>query len=172
MWDLISLVDFQFDAWKEELWDKIDVDGLQLKLNDMMKKLTNPMLPQNKDMKSWKAFVSMGERCKQMNIILPLIAQLHSPFMMERHWKKLMKMTEKQIAYNSPKFCLNDLSELQLYKFSEDVGELVEGAAKQSKIEFKLNNIQKVWEVETFEFKEYKEIPVLGDIGETVENGE
>jgi len=137
-----------------------------------MKKLTNPMLPQNKDMKSWKAFVALGERCKQMNTILPLIEQLHSPFMLERHWKRLMKITEMQIAYSSPKFCLNDLIELQLYKFSEDVGELVEGAAKESKIEFKLNNIQKVWEVEVFDFNEYKEIPVLGDIGETVENGE
>ena len=77
MWDLISLVDYQFGSWKQELWDKIDVDGLQLKLTDMTKKLTNPMLPQNKDMKSWKAFVSLGERCKQMNTILPLINDLH-----------------------------------------------------------------------------------------------
>jgi hypothetical protein len=29
-----------------------------------------------------------------MNTILPLIAELHSKFMKERHWKKLMKITE------------------------------------------------------------------------------
>jgi hypothetical protein len=27
-WDLIGLVDFQFDAWKKTLWDAIDTDGL------------------------------------------------------------------------------------------------------------------------------------------------
>jgi hypothetical protein len=51
----------------------------------------------------------LNERVKNMNTILPLIAELHSKFMKERHWKKLMKITEQEIAYNSPKFCLEDL---------------------------------------------------------------
>jgi dynein heavy chain len=123
-------------------------------------------------MKSWKAFVALTDRVKNMNTILPLIAMLHSKFMKERHWKRLMKITGQQVAFNSPKFCLDDLIQLQLHKYAEEVTELVEGAAKEDKIEFKLNNIQKQWETETFEFKEYKEIPILGDIGETVEVGE
>jgi dynein heavy chain len=28
MWDLISLIDFQFETWKSTLWDKIDTDNL------------------------------------------------------------------------------------------------------------------------------------------------
>ena len=28
MWDLIALVDYQFNAWKSTLWDKIDTDTL------------------------------------------------------------------------------------------------------------------------------------------------
>lgn len=28
MWDLISLIDFQFDQWKETLWAKIKTDDL------------------------------------------------------------------------------------------------------------------------------------------------
>jgi len=63
-----------------------------------------------------------------MNTILPLISQLHSKFMMERHWKKLMKITQKEIAFKSPKFCLHDLIELQLFNFAEEVTELVDGA--------------------------------------------
>ena len=27
-WDLIALIDTQFDAWKKTLWDQIDTDGL------------------------------------------------------------------------------------------------------------------------------------------------
>jgi dynein heavy chain len=52
------------------------------------------------------------------------------------------------------------------------VTELVEGAQKEHKIEGKLNIIQAEWEGQVFEFKEYKEIPVLGEIGETIEIGE
>jgi dynein heavy chain len=47
-----------------------------------------------------------------MNTILPLISQLHSKFMQERHWKKLMKITGKSINFNSPNFCLEDLIKL------------------------------------------------------------
>jgi dynein heavy chain len=28
MWDLIALIDFQFETWKSTLWDKIDTDNL------------------------------------------------------------------------------------------------------------------------------------------------
>lgn len=66
--------------------------------------------------------------------------------MMERHWKKLMRTTNKEIAFSSPKFCLDDLIKLELHKFSEEVTELVDGAQKESKIEIKLNSIQGVWE--------------------------
>jgi len=63
-----------------------------------------------------------------MSTILPLIAQLHSKFMMPRHWSKLMKITQQEIAFQSPKFCLEDLIKLQLYKYAEEVTELVDGA--------------------------------------------
>jgi hypothetical protein len=35
MWDLVSLIDYQFEAWKSTLWDKIDTDALSLQLLDM-----------------------------------------------------------------------------------------------------------------------------------------
>lgn len=83
-----------------------------------------------------------------------------------------MKITQKEIAFKSPKFCLHDLIELQLFNFAEEVTELVDGAQKEDKIEKKLNNIQKVWETCVFEFKEYKEVPILGVMDEIIENQE
>lgn len=58
---------------------------------------------------------------------------------------------------------------LSLYKYSEEVTELVDGAQKEAKIETKLNVIQGVWEDQAFEFKDYKEVPILGDLGEIIE---
>ena len=65
----------------------------------MQSKQCNPQTPQNKDIKNWRAFVSLNERVKNMATMLPLISQLHSPFMMERHWKKLEKITKKVIEF-------------------------------------------------------------------------
>jgi len=116
-------------------------------IKEMQTKQCNPQSPLNKEIKNWKSFVALNERVKNMNTILPLISQLHSKFMMERHWKKLMGTTQQTIAFNSPKFCLDDLIKLELYRYSEEVSELVEGAQKEAKIETKLNTIQGCWEV-------------------------
>lgn len=93
MWDLIALVDLQFASWKKTLWDKIETDSLTQIIKDMQTKQTNPNQPQNKDIRSWKAFVALNERVKNMNAILPLISMLHSPYMMDRHWLKLQRIT-------------------------------------------------------------------------------
>lgn len=42
MWDLISLIDLQFNAWKRTLWDKIDTESLTQLIKDMQTKQTNP----------------------------------------------------------------------------------------------------------------------------------
>lgn len=172
LWDLISLIDFQFEAWKSTLWDKIDTENLMQLIKDMQTKQTDPKNPANKEIKGWKSFVALGERVKNMGVILPLISQLHSKFMQERHWRKLMATTQQTIAFNSPKFCLEDLIKLELHRYSEEVTELVEGAQKEAKIETKLNIIQNIWEQQIFNFTEYKEVPVLGSIDETVEYNE
>ena len=68
-----------------------------------------------------------------------------------------MRITQKQINFTSPQFCLDDLIKLELYKYSEEVNELVDGAQKESKIEGKVGQIEKIWEDQKFEFKEYKD---------------
>lgn len=107
-----------------------------------------------------------------MNTVLPLISLLHSKFMQPRHWKKLEVITNKDINRASPKFCMDDLIKLELYKYADDVNELVDSAAKESKIATKLDIIIKTWEDFDFDFKDYKDTCVLGDLGEIVENVE
>lgn len=80
-----------------------------------------------------------------------------------------MRISAQNIDFKSPKFCLEDLIKLELYKFSEEVTELVDGAQKEAKIETKLNVIQACWEEQVFEFKIHKEVPVLGSLDEIVE---
>lgn len=169
MWDLISLIDFQFDAWKTTKWKDINVESLSTQIRDMQTKQCNPQSGPNKEIKNWKSFIALNERVKNMNTILPLISQLHSDKMQERHWKKLMAFTKKTVAFNSPSFCLDDLIQLELHKFAEEVTELVDGATKEAKIEHKLNIIQSTWEEQVFDFKMHKEVQILGVLDEIVE---
>lgn len=94
MWDLVALIDMQFNSWKKTLWDQIDTENLTQLIKDMQSKQTNPTAPSNKIISKWRTFVALNDRVKNMNTILPLISQLHSPFMQDRHWKKLMRTTQ------------------------------------------------------------------------------
>ena len=173
MWDLISIIDGQFESWKETLWDNIDADNLELLLKNMKTSQTAPGLAQNKDIKNYKAFQHLNDRVKNMDAIRPLIQQLHSPFMQPRHWKKLNGICGKTVNRQDPKFCLRDIINLELYRFSEDVNELVEGAQKEASIEKKLNHIIRTWDDTTvLTFKDYKDTKVLdtGALEEIVEN--
>jgi dynein heavy chain len=138
MWDLIALIDTQFGAWKKQLWEAIDTENLVQLIKKMMDEQTKPTLPANKDIKNYVAFTSLNERVKNMNQLIPLIARLHDKYMMERHWKKLQIICQKTVPYSSPQFCLEDLINMELHKFVDDVNELVDGAAKENKIEGKL----------------------------------
>lgn len=80
-----------------------------------------------------------------------------------------MKITGKSINFNSPNFCLEDLIKLELYKYSEEVTELVDGAQKEAKIESNLIKIERIWEEQKFEFKDYKDTCILGALDEIVE---
>jgi dynein heavy chain len=168
-WDLVALIDYQFASWSTTLWNDIDPDELERLIKQFQGNQCSPNSAQNKDIKSWKAFVSLNERVRNMAQVMPLIKDLHSPFMKDRHWKRLMGITGQQIPYDQPTFCLDDLIRLELFKYAEDVTELVEGAAKEEKIEMNINKITKVWESLDFNFVDYNEVPILGDISEVVE---
>jgi len=42
MWDLISIIDGQFESWKETLWDNIDAENLETLLKNMKQNQTAP----------------------------------------------------------------------------------------------------------------------------------
>ena len=102
MWDLIALIDTQFESWKKQLWDAIDTENLVMLIKKMMDEQTKPLLPANKEIKNYLAFTALNERVKNMNQLCPLIARLHDKYMMERHWKRLQIICEKTVPYNSP----------------------------------------------------------------------
>ena len=72
-----------------------------------------------------------------------------------------MGICGKNVDFQSPKFCLNDIIELELYKFGDDVNELVDGAQREQKIEGRLELIKNAWEDTSFTFKEYKDTKII-----------
>jgi len=89
--------------------------------------------------------------------------------MQDRHWRKLERTTNQKIEHASPKFCFEDLIKLHLYKYADEVNEIVEGAQKESKIENNIGKISRTWDDQNFEFKDFKDTYILGSMEEIVE---
>jgi hypothetical protein len=66
VWDLTALVDFQFASWSTTMWDKIDPDNLEMLVKNFQQNLCNPNSALNKEIKTWKAFLALNERVKNM----------------------------------------------------------------------------------------------------------
>jgi dynein heavy chain len=113
----------------------------------------------------------MNERVKNMAQVMPLVKDLNSPDMKDRHWTRLMAHIERDIPYNQDSFCLNDLIKLELHKHIDFVSDLVDSAGKENKIELSIKKISKNWEQQEFTMKYKGDVPLLSitEVGEIQE---
>eukprot|EP00466_Bigelowiella_natans_P016290 jgi/Bigna1/92928/estExt_fgenesh1_pm.C_1000004 len=151
IWDMASLVHWTFTDWEKTLWHDIDAE----KLGEECKKLQKQFRKFKKQCGQFKAYMGLDDKIKNMMVILPLISDLHSESMKDRHWDRLMKETKKHFVMG-PKFCLKDMLDLELHKFQEVVGDIVDEADKQAKIQVQLAKIKATWADMKLEFQEHK----------------
>ncbi len=105
----------------------------------------------------FKGFNTVNEKITNMGKILPLISSLHSEFMEKRHWEELKQITKQDFDPYSPAFNFADVLKLELYRFENQVNEIVDKAQNEAKIEKKLKKIESDWNGQVFEFEELKD---------------
>ena len=109
----------------------------------------------DKAIKGRKVFSGLQTFVKNFLVSVPLVADLRSPAMRDRHWTALMEVTAKQFTIDS-KFRLADLLALELHKFEDDVGEIVDRAQKEEKMELTLKKLDETWATIDFLFQQHK----------------
>jgi dynein heavy chain len=134
-----------------------------------VKDLSTQVKVMPKEVRGWKLYNWIVDEVKNMSTVLPLINDLHSESMMPRHWTELMTCTGKSFE-KGPDFCFKDLLDLELHKFADDVGEIVDKSGKELKIEKKLSMIRAVWTKMEMEFDRKREdCPLLAGLDTVVE---
>jgi len=58
--------------------------------------------------------------------MLPMIGNLLNPAMLARHWTRLLKYTGKTLDVNSPATTYADILKLELYRFENEVNDIVD----------------------------------------------
>ncbi|CAJ1396873.1 unnamed protein product [Effrenium voratum] len=165
LWDLIVMVRETFSAWYNVLWDKIDTGQMMATVRE----LSHQVKSASKGMRAWPLYSWLQDEVKNMSAALPLVNELHSDTMRDRHWAMLMAVTKKTFE-KGPEFSFRHLLELELHHFSDVVYEIVDQSVKEAKIEAKLEGIRKTWSKMTVEFDNNREdCPLLADLSEVLE---
>jgi len=151
MWDMIAYVEGLFEDWKIMPWKEIkSTEDMIQELKTIKEKVMIQTHPKNKLIRRWGAFIGLEERIKQMYIVLQQVDRLHADCIKQRHWNQLMKIIKQEINIGNPNFCLNDLIQLKLFDFQDDVNELYALATKEAQMEKQLVQIEGFWEKTEF----------------------
>lgn len=153
LWDMVAYVFFIFRDWRATKWEVIDTEMLAEKTKALGKEIKTL----NKAARTYDVYKSLDDMVKAMAVALPLVSDLHDPAMRDRHWKQLMKATGKNFVMDE-NFTLGTLLDLELHKFQEEVGDIVDRAKKEEGIEKQLKKIEEVWSKMDLDFEPYSEV--------------
>ena len=153
LWDLNFMIDSQIEVWKQLLWDDINATALEEETKAFQKIIKG----MDKAVRDWDIYSGIDNVIKNFLVSVPAVSELKSPAMRQRHWDKLMGITGCAIAVADgkfdPAFCLADMLKLQLHKFVDDVGEVVDRAQKEDKMEQSLGKLKVTWASIEFQFE-------------------
>ena len=152
LWHFTAMVDFQMAVWNQTKWADINTEVME----DGTKGIFKQLRAQDKVAKASNAFAVLEGRIKGFLTTLPLVADLSHKSMRPRHWNMLRDLTKKQFDETSKEFILQDLTNLHLDEFEDDVGEIVNRAQKEEKMEQALEKIENIWKSLEFQFVQHK----------------
>lgn len=142
--------------WSMMPWSKLDVQvlvGGAEKFEKMVRKQQN----KTNNAESIPPFVKLKTTITGFKDSLPLIQQLKNPAILERHWKKIMDETGKDLGeINLKTITLSKVFELELQYYEEKVTEICQEAKEEAKNEENLSKIETAWKVLVFDITPYK----------------
>ncbi|CAF0886754.1 unnamed protein product, partial [Adineta ricciae] len=145
LWDYISLVRYSMDDWKSTRWREINVEAMDAEV----KKFQRDIKLLDKEMRSWNAYIRLEQILKNTITALRSITELQNPAIRERHWDELMTCTGVQFSM-SAQTTLEELLNLNLYNYEEEVRNIVDKAVKEMSMEKTIKDIENTWK--TMEF--------------------
>jgi dynein heavy chain len=121
LWDFKGMLIDVYKDWKRALWKNINTDDLETQNKNLLKALR---LAGNNDpiIKGWQVYRDIEDNIKNMSVVLPLINDLHSDALRDRHWAMLAKTCGVDgINPSDPKFTMDDMMKLKLHEHVDDV---------------------------------------------------
>ncbi len=138
VWQMTREWDNMWNDWKAGEFRTLRVETM----DDAAQKFSRRVTKLGKEIKSWLVWQSLKETVEKFKTMMPLIQDLRSPALRERHWSQLMEEVGKTFDYNSADFNLERIFSLGLDQHAELVANISGSAGKELMIEQALISIK------------------------------
>ena len=157
LWEFKQNTNKVYEGWRKALWKDVNTADLE----DQNKRLRKELKEKGNSyasMKGWQVYKDIDESMAIMATVLPLVHDLHSNAMRQRHWAALARVCNvKAVDPSDSKFSLRDMLMLNLHTHKEAIDDIVETAMKELKIEKKLTEMEGVWSVMELNYSVHKD---------------
>ena len=153
LWDLISLINYNYFSWEKTLWKQIKVEKFQLE-NEGFQSLVKSL---QKELRMLAGYQPIANKIAIMKKTINCIDLLSNEAMQERHWNDVSEVVGSKIEFSSNTFCFYDLIKVNIQNYEKYIEEIAETAQKELKIGKDLTKIENTWSKMVFEFEMFNE---------------
>ena len=134
------------ETWSKTLWVNLNPQALIDGIENFMKEFRK--LP--KPVRQMPIGEALELKMKQFKNVVPLMVNLKSEALRERHWNMLMQKTGKQFDLSPKHFTLDNMFKMELHKHQSIAEEIILNANKELAIEKNVKEIEIIWSTVNF----------------------
>uniref|UniRef100_A0A8C5PKA2 Dynein heavy chain n=1 Tax=Leptobrachium leishanense TaxID=445787 RepID=A0A8C5PKA2_9ANUR len=151
-----KFIDFDLE-FQSTLWADVDLS----KSNKEIEQYWSECLTWNYKLKDWDAFNEMAREVKFYFDIFPLLHDLKSKEIRNRHWLQVMSVTGSSFPLEANVLKVSHILDIELLKFQADLVSIAKAAKKEMDFEIKMRKIEEEWSEQVFNFMPHKNRGVI-----------
>ncbi|XP_066429677.1 uncharacterized protein [Eleutherodactylus coqui] len=143
----------EFDQrFRNTLWADVD-----LKINNQeIEQYSSECQIWNDKLKDWDAYNEMARDIKFYEAVFPILHELKSKEIRNRHWLQVMSLTGSSFPLEANVFKVFHLLDIGLLKFQNQIISIAKAAKKEMELEIKMRKMEEEWSEQVLSFKPYK----------------
>jgi dynein heavy chain len=154
MWTLQSDWNEHSKKWKQTTFLDLNVEDIQSEIIKFNERLNS----MGKEVREWGVWSNLKEDLDKFKRILPLLIDLKSPAIRDRHWEELSDIMNSKLDPKDATFNLKIMMEKGFENYVEDISNMSNSATQELNIERDLEKIRGTWQVMQFDIVDYKQV--------------
>ncbi|ORY16897.1 dynein heavy chain [Clohesyomyces aquaticus] len=142
VWSSLGTIWKELQEQEEVLWNSIQPRKVRTKIDDLLK-MTKEMPSR---MRQYAAFEYVQNKLKGLLKVNPLLSDMRSDAIRERHWVKIFKALKPQKRYSAVSMTLGDVWDLQLGPSEKVIRDVITQAQGEMALEEFLRQVRETWQ--------------------------